>query len=85
MAAEPYSYDLYLEKIRILKELGELDRLRTVREKMSQLYPLSPNLWLEWLRDEQKMLSVATPEEKEYLYTLMERAVKDYTCKNNVN
>lgn len=52
---------------------------------MNVIYPLSPTLWIEWLQDEQKMLSVATDEEKEYVFTLMERAVKDYTCKLTLN
>lgn len=48
---------------------------------MSDLYPLSPSLWVEWLEDEMKMVSVSTDEEKEYVFGLMEKAVKDYACK----
>lgn len=36
-------------------------------------------LWLDWIRDEQKICS--TPEEREYIINLFERAVKDYTSK----
>lgn len=81
MASEPYSYDLHLEKIKILKGLGDVDRLRGARERMSQLYPLTPALWIEWLEDEVKMMSVATEEEKQGVFNLCERAVKDYVCK----
>lgn len=45
---------------------------------MSEQFPLAPNLWLDWLQDEQK---VATSiEEKEKLVELFEKAVKDYLC-----
>ena len=37
-------------------------RLRKAREKWSQVFPLTGQLWLEWVADEQKI--TATEEEK---------------------
>lgn len=36
-------------------------------------------LWLEWIRDEQKVCT--TNDERQFIVELFERAVKDYTCK----
>ncbi|ROT78776.1 Squamous cell carcinoma antigen recognized by T-cells 3 [Penaeus vannamei] len=70
-------YDGHVNLITVLRELMELEEARKAREKMSEVYPLTPELWLDWIRDEQKICS--TPEEREYIINLFERAVKDYT------
>ncbi|XP_060070147.1 squamous cell carcinoma antigen recognized by T-cells 3-like [Ylistrum balloti] len=72
----PYMYDSHVELIKILRQMGELGRLRDAREKMSELFPLTEELWLDWLRDE---IPLATEEtERSKLEQLFERAVKDY-------
>ncbi|XP_033747614.1 squamous cell carcinoma antigen recognized by T-cells 3-like isoform X2 [Pecten maximus] len=72
----PYMYDSHVELIKILRQMGELSRLRDAREKMSELFPLTEELWLDWLRDE---IPLATEEtERSKLEQLFERAVKDY-------
>ena len=43
----------------------------------------SIELWLDWLTDEKTLAT--TPEQKEKLVQLFERAVKDYACKNIIN
>ncbi|XP_034337393.2 squamous cell carcinoma antigen recognized by T-cells 3 isoform X2 [Magallana gigas] len=71
-----YFYDGHTEMIKILRNTGELEKLREAREKMSQYFPLTQELWLEWLRDE---IPLATDEkERKHVYDLFERAVKDY-------
>ncbi|KFM73371.1 Squamous cell carcinoma antigen recognized by T-cells 3, partial [Stegodyphus mimosarum] len=76
--ASPYTYDLHVQLISLCRKLGDLDKLRAAREKMSELFPLTPELWLDWLNDE-KTLAV-TSEQKEHLTQLFERAVKDYAA-----
>ena len=73
----PFHYQSHVDKIEVLKQLGELEQLRSSRESFSRLFPLSPDLWLSWLRDEQGVSS-STEEEKARLFELFERAVKDY-------
>jgi RNA recognition motif-containing protein len=63
-------------KVSVLKELGELDQLRVAREDFAAKYPLTSELWLAWLRDEQGIAS--TDEEKATVHKLFEKAVKDY-------
>ncbi|KAK3855213.1 hypothetical protein Pcinc_038368 [Petrolisthes cinctipes] len=69
-------YDGHVNLIKALQELGELEEARKAREKMSEVYPLTAELWLEWIRDEQKVCS--SEEEKQFIRDLFDRAVKDY-------
>jgi len=62
-----------------LKKVGDLEKLRGTREKFSEMYPLSEQIWLDWLRDEIKV--ACTDEEKDDVEKLFERGVKDYLCK----
>uniref|UniRef100_U3K2N9 Uncharacterized protein n=1 Tax=Ficedula albicollis TaxID=59894 RepID=U3K2N9_FICAL len=61
-----------------LRQEGELVKLRRARQKMSELFPLTEEIWLDWLKDEIKMASEISEREK--VYELFERAVKDYIC-----
>nr|XP_012233756.1 PREDICTED: squamous cell carcinoma antigen recognized by T-cells 3-like [Linepithema humile] len=71
-----YDYVSHVTLINKLQTMGELDRLRIARDNMSNLYPLSPELWLSWMRDEIKL--AITGEQKTEIVKLCERAVKDY-------
>ncbi|XP_008547895.1 squamous cell carcinoma antigen recognized by T-cells 3 [Microplitis demolitor] len=76
LEVNPYDYSSHLALIAKLQSLGELLELRKAREQMSSIYPLSPELWLSWLRDE---ISLAvTEDEKAAVKKLFERAVNDY-------
>lgn len=57
-----------------LRQLGELERLRSARQNMKRFFPLAPNLWLDWIRDEISM--DADTNEVENLFKF---AVSDYT------
>ncbi|XP_047369403.1 squamous cell carcinoma antigen recognized by T-cells 3-like [Vespa velutina] len=76
LSQNPYDYSSHVALIKKFETMGELERLRGARENMSSKYPLSPELWLSWIRDEIK-LAVNT-EEKAEVIKLCERAVKDY-------
>jgi hypothetical protein len=54
-----------------------MEKLREARERMSVRFPLPPDLWLEWLRDEVS-ISMNTDTEKKRVMALFERATKDY-------
>lgn len=71
-----FQYQLHLDLINNLKKLVDLDRLRSARKRMSEQFPLAPNLWMDWLQDEQKIAT--STEEKEKIVELFEKAVKDY-------
>uniref|UniRef100_G3P1Y7 Spliceosome associated factor 3, U4/U6 recycling protein n=1 Tax=Gasterosteus aculeatus TaxID=69293 RepID=G3P1Y7_GASAC len=56
----------------------ELVRLRKAREKMSELFPLTEEIWLDWLKDEIRLTEEEPNREK--VYELFETAVNDYIC-----
>ncbi|NXB55987.1 SART3 protein, partial [Struthidea cinerea] len=73
-----FDYNCHLDLIKLLRQEGELVKLRRARQKMSELFPLTEEIWLDWLKDEIKMASEISEREK--VYELFERAVKDYIC-----
>ncbi|XP_040587536.1 squamous cell carcinoma antigen recognized by T-cells 3 isoform X3 [Mesocricetus auratus] len=75
-----YDYNCHVELIRLLRLEGELNKVRMARQKMSELFPLTEELWLEWLHDEISMAMDGL--DREHVYELFERAVKDYICPN---
>lgn len=78
LTENPYDYASHVALINKLRTMGELDRLRIARDNMSNVYPLSAELWLSWMRDEIKLATTA--EQKAEVTQLCERAVKDYMC-----
>ncbi|KAK7874320.1 hypothetical protein R5R35_007795 [Gryllus longicercus] len=76
ISQNPYDYSANVELINTLRKAGDLDKLREARERMSQHFPLSPELWKAWLEDENKLAT--TVEERTTVKDLFERAVKDY-------
>lgn len=76
LTTNPYDYNTHVTLITKVKAMGELNKLRLARENMSNIYPLSPELWLSWLRDEIKLAT--SPEERSPIVILFERAIKDY-------
>ncbi|XP_071561281.1 squamous cell carcinoma antigen recognized by T-cells 3 [Temnothorax nylanderi] len=76
LSTNPYDYASHVALINKLHAMGELDRLRAARNNMSNMYPLSPELWLVWISDEVKLAT--TDEQKAEVVELCERAIKDY-------
>ncbi|XP_052023808.1 squamous cell carcinoma antigen recognized by T-cells 3 isoform X4 [Apodemus sylvaticus] len=75
-----YDYNCHVELIRLLRLEGELNKVRMARQKMSETFPLTEELWLEWLHDEINMATDGLDRER--VDELFERAVKDYICPN---
>nr|XP_023689134.1 squamous cell carcinoma antigen recognized by T-cells 3 [Paramormyrops kingsleyae] len=73
-----FDYNCHVDLIKLLRQEGELLRLRRARQKMSELFPLTEEIWLDWLKDEIRMTE-GEPN-RESVYDLFERAVKDYIC-----
>ncbi|KAG1673486.1 Squamous cell carcinoma antigen recognized by T-cells 3 [Nymphon striatum] len=75
--SSPYNYDLHIQLINLLRKDGDLEKLQKARENMNKIFPLSPELWLEWLSDESKFAE--SNETKQAVIDLFNRAVKEYT------
>ncbi|KAM4808535.1 squamous cell carcinoma antigen recognized by T-cells 3 isoform 1-T1 [Rhinophrynus dorsalis] len=78
LSINAFDYNCHVDLIKLLRQEGELERLRRARQKMSELFPLTEEIWLDWLKDEMKIAEEASSREK--VYELFQRAVKDYIC-----
>lgn len=73
---DKFQYQSYVEIIKLTRDKGEFNKLREYRQKMSQVFPLSENLWLEWVKDEQKFMD--NDEDRKKVDQLFQKAVEDY-------
>ena len=78
LSENPYHYDSHVELVRLCRVSGDLEKTRAARVKMSELFPISEELWLEWVEDELPLVSTSIPEALQDLRELFERAVEDY-------
>ncbi|XP_020902196.1 squamous cell carcinoma antigen recognized by T-cells 3, partial [Exaiptasia diaphana] len=74
--ANPYKYDSHLQLIKLVRASGDLDKLREIRQNMSKIFPLTEELWLEWIKDELPLACL--PEHRKMILSLFEHGVKDY-------
>ncbi|KAJ3267267.1 Splicing factor [Chytriomyces hyalinus] len=84
----PFNYDCHTRYISLLKALGPAmaDELRQARQSMHSIFPLSEDLWLEWLQAEIDSFDELRPgTDSESVQTLgrailelFELAVQDY-------
>lgn len=74
----PFDYNGHIERIKRLRERGNFELLREAREAMNTTFPLSPELWLNWLEDERLTDKSTNPEGRATLVALFDRAVADY-------
>ncbi|KAL0335321.1 UNVERIFIED_CONTAM: Squamous cell carcinoma antigen recognized by T-cells 3 [Sesamum radiatum] len=72
----PSDYDSHVQYIKILRKQGDLEKLRQAREAMSSLFPLTPDMWQEWTKDETTVSSGL--EAFHAVERLYERGVSDY-------
>nr|KYP63247.1 Squamous cell carcinoma antigen recognized by T-cells 3 [Cajanus cajan] len=78
LAANPSNYDAHLQYIALLRRTGDVDQLTIAREAMSELFPLSPTMWLQWIKDELSIDTASRPEAFSRILKLYERGVFDY-------
>ncbi|PNX60955.1 squamous cell carcinoma antigen recognized by T-cells 3-like protein, partial [Trifolium pratense] len=78
LAANPSNYDAHLQYINILRKTGDIDRLTKAREAMSEIFPLSPPTWQQWIKDELSLNTASRPEAFSRVLKLYERGVFDY-------
>lgn len=44
ISSNPYVYDNHIERIKLLRDMGELEKLREAREEMSKFFPLTEGI-----------------------------------------
>ncbi|CAO3571089.1 unnamed protein product [Mortierella alpina] len=72
----PNQYEQHTQLITLLKSADMLEELRAAREAMNAVFPLSEELWMEWIEDESNM--AASDEEKKHILELYRRATSEY-------
>ncbi|XP_058767200.1 uncharacterized protein LOC131640841 [Vicia villosa] len=78
LAANPNNYDAHLQYINILRKSADVERLTKARELMSEIFPLTPTLWQQWIKDELSLHAASRPEAFSRVLQLYERATFDY-------
>jgi hypothetical protein len=73
-----YNYQAHIDYITLARQYGNLEHLRLARQTMSEIYPLTEQLWLDWIQDERQLLIITNTEKNEELTQLFERAINDY-------
>ncbi|TSW89613.1 Squamous cell carcinoma antigen recognized by T-cells 3 [Bagarius yarrelli] len=79
LSINAFDYNCHVDLIKLLRQEGKLYRLRKARQKMSELFPLTEEIWLDWLKDEIG-LTESDEAERGKIYELFQKAVKDYIC-----
>uniref|UniRef100_A0A1D1XXG4 Squamous cell carcinoma antigen recognized by T-cells 3 n=1 Tax=Anthurium amnicola TaxID=1678845 RepID=A0A1D1XXG4_9ARAE len=72
----PSDYDAHVQYIRCLRKLCEMEKLRQARKSMSELFPLSPKMWMEWANDE--ITLNASHEAASKIEEIYEKGVHEY-------
>ncbi len=65
-----------LQYIEVLRKCKLNVQLRSAHERMSGLFPLSEQLWMEWVNDE--LAQVQSAEDIARVQGLFDQAVQDY-------
>ncbi|XP_071729799.1 uncharacterized protein [Rutidosis leptorrhynchoides] len=79
LSVNPANYDAHVQYITALRKQGDIDKLRSAREAMSQLFPLTPAMWQQWANDEISLISSSTQDGTiSTIEKLYERVVSDY-------
>lgn len=76
LSRNPSNYDAHVQYIRALRKQGDIENLRLAREAMSAIFPMSPGMWQEWIKDEMSLRSGS--EDFLAIQKLYERGVSDY-------
>ncbi|KAJ3128261.1 Splicing factor [Nowakowskiella sp. JEL0407] len=77
LAADPNNYTLHIQLITALSESDQHgDELRAARESMNKVFPLSEDMWMNWINDEMKRIQ--SDKEKHKILQLYELAIEDY-------
>ncbi|KAK4799960.1 hypothetical protein SAY86_025325 [Trapa natans] len=74
--SNPSNYDAHVQYIKLLRRMGDIQKIRTAREAMSSLFPLTPATWQEWAQDEAFLNS--GPDTFPSIEKLYERGISEY-------
>ncbi|XP_039447555.1 squamous cell carcinoma antigen recognized by T-cells 3 [Culex pipiens pallens] len=73
---DKFNYDNYVQLLEIAHKMTDLDKIRQSAEIFAEAYPLSPEIWLRWLKIEVAIGN--SPDELRQVDRLFRRALGDY-------
>ena len=76
LSDNPQQYELHVRLLRLLQSLHETDELRAARQRMAELFPLTADLWSQWLDDDKQRID--SHDDQLRLLALHQRACRDY-------
>ncbi|GAX74832.1 hypothetical protein CEUSTIGMA_g2278.t1 [Chlamydomonas eustigma] len=80
LESNPNLYDTHIKYIELLRTSNLRVQLRAAHERMSTLFPLSEQLWMEWVNDE--LAQVESLEDILRIQNLFQKATQDYFSVN---
>jgi squamous cell carcinoma antigen recognized by T-cells 3 len=69
-------YDAHVQLIKCLRDRGEIRKLEKARQAFASMFPLTEDMWLEWISDESRL--AVTDDDQAKIIGLFERGVADY-------
>ena len=72
----PADYNAHVRHVSLLRACRLREKLREARAAFQRAYPLTENMWLEWVEDESEALE--TMEDVARLETLLQKSHEDY-------
>jgi len=69
-------YDAHVQLIKCLRDRGEIGKLEKARQAFARMFPLTEDMWLEWISDESRL--AASDDDQAKIIGLFERGVADY-------
>lgn len=79
ITSNKYQYDKHEKLVNLYAELEDYGSLRDAYERFRDVYPLTPTLWMSWIKAEKEIAS--SDESKKHILELYKLAVEDYSCK----
>jgi len=81
MQADPQNFNTLLKLIYVYKETNKKEKLQSIREHTASLFPLSEDLWKEWINDELSQIHQDDLTKKyEFIDLMFRRAISDFHC-----
>ncbi len=78
------NYETLYKLIYLYRDTKKFDKLKELRDHTQKYFPISDDMWKDWIKDELIEINKNHPNEFEYkvkLIDLFERALRDFFCK----
>lgn len=84
LQANPQDYDIMYKLIYLYRSSSDKEKLKSMREYTVSLYPISDDMWKEWINDELTEIKIShgnSFNKRLEVISLFQKALKDFLCK----